>query len=440
MQLQKLSLTNFRAFKQAEFEFKPGMNLLVGINGAGKSSVLDAIRILFSQIMPKVSNSRVKPMQFSDNDFLATPMPDAERNELAYYYRASFLSAEMELSIFNLLEDEYIEVKYLSHQRTKGYIPSKKEGDVRNQTVELTDRQLLSITDKKELAKIKMGRKFQPMVVYYSTRRSLTSMASPTLQDDSLAIRELRIAEFAKWWLAQKELAQESEKKAKYINARLEFIQSALQVFLDGCEIWPVKEPKPTLMIEKNHIPFDVRQLSDGERGILALVFDLARRISQDDREQKTKFDDLYEPIILIDELDLHLHPKWQREIAGKLTKTFPNCQFIATTHSPQIVGEVSPGNIIILEEGKPPYPPDQSLGMDTNWILEFLMGTNARNPEFEQKLNQISDLIEDNEFEKAQREIDTLKKGNLARDPELVKLQARLARFRILKEDQPEK
>lgn len=436
MELQKLTLTNFRAFKQAEFIFKPGMNLIVGINGVGKSSVLDALRILFSQIMSKVSNSKVKSMQFSDNDFLATPMPPAERNELAYYYRASFLSAEMEISIFNLLEDEYIEVKYLSHNRAKGYIPSKKEGDVRNQTIEMADRQVLSITDKKELAKIKMGHKLQPMVVYYSTRRSLASMASPTLQDDSLAIRELRIAEFARWWLTQKELAHESEKKAKYINARLEFIQSALQVFLDECEIWPVKEPKPTLMIEKNHIPFDVGQLSDGERGILALVFDLARRISQDDREQKTMFDDLYEPIVLIDELDLHLHPKWQREIAEKLTKTFPNCQFIATTHSPQIVGEVSPENIIILEEGKPPYCPDQSLGMDTNWILQFLMGSNPRNKETQNQLDSISDLIEEDKFDLAQEKIDSLREERLARDPELVKLQVRLDRLRILKDD----
>ena len=68
MQLQKLSLTNFRAFKQAEFEFKPGMNLIVGINGVGKSSALDAIRILFSQVLPKFSRWKNKKIKIDDEN------------------------------------------------------------------------------------------------------------------------------------------------------------------------------------------------------------------------------------------------------------------------------------------------------------------------------------------------------------------------------------
>ncbi|KAM3100867.1 AAA family ATPase [Phormidesmis sp. 146-35] len=95
----------------------------------------------------------------------------------------------------------------------------------------------------------------------------------------------------------------------------------------------------------------DVRQLSDGERSVLALVLDLARGLSQANPILENSLQG--KAVVLIDELDLHLHPIWQRTIVAKLTQTFPNCQFIATTHSPQIVGEVKPpGLSLIVKEG----------------------------------------------------------------------------------------
>ena len=89
--------------------------------------------------------------------------------------------------------------------------------------------------------------------------------------------------------------------------------------------------------------------------------------------------------------------------------------------------------NIIILEEGKLPYRPDQSLGMDTNWILEFIMGTKTRNDLIQKKLDRIGDLIEEQKYKKAQGEIDRLREKRMDRDPEILKLQTRLDRFVIL-------
>ena len=177
----------------------------------------------------------------------------------------------------------------------------------------------------------------------------------------------------------------------------------------------------------------DVRQLSDGERGLLALVFDLARRLSL----ANPKLDDPLrdgKAVVLIDELDLHLHPGWQRAVIEKLTTTFPNCQFIATTHSPQLIGEVSPDNIILLERGQPPYRPDQSLGMDSNWILRHLMDTNERDSKTEQELSRIAGSIEDEQYDKATAAIETLRTA-LGEFPELIRLQTRIDRIRLLGE-----
>lgn len=96
-------------------------------------------------------------------------------------------------------------------------------------------------------------------------------------------------------------------------------------------------------------IPFE--HLSDGQRTVLGLFCDIARRMSilnpHLDAEESLKG----KGVVLIDELDLHLHPRWQRRIVDDLKSIFPNIQFIATTHSPHIIQDISPSEIIILEK-----------------------------------------------------------------------------------------
>ena len=98
---------------------------------------------------------------------------------------------------------------------------------------------------------------------------------------------------------------------------------------------------RPQLLIDRNSTTIPVRHLSDGERGSLALVLDLTRRLAQANPGMDDPASEA-EAVVLIDEIDLHLHPKWQRQIVRNLTVAFPRCQFIATTHSPQVIGEVA--------------------------------------------------------------------------------------------------
>jgi len=413
MQLQKLSLTNFRAFKQADFEFKPGMNLIVGINGVGKSSVLDAIRIMFSRVVPQISHLRSFPLSFTNDDITV--------NESALSVSMNFLYGQ-------------IAIDGLAQVFRENTVDTNTEGDVRNQTYDLDNRYQFSPDTK--IINIKLSNKFgQPLVVYYSTSRSVTASHKMKSRSDdpnlnALLSRELQIREFASWWLVQNALMKETTRPV--FGKNMSVLGNTVSRFLDTVSsLKAMDNPKPTLFVEKNGKQLDVGQMSDGERGVLALVFDLARRLAAANPKLPNPLDG--EAIVLIDELDLHLHPRWQRDVVKKLTDTFPNCQFIATTHSPQIVGEVPPEKIIILQEGKPPYRPDQSLGMDTNWILEFLMGTKTRNDLIQKKLDLVSDLIEEQKYKKAQSEIDYLRENGLDRDPEILKLQTRLDRFVIL-------
>jgi predicted ATP-binding protein involved in virulence len=422
MQLQKLSLTNFRAFKQAEFKFKPGMNLIVGINGAGKSSALDAIRILSSQALRRIGMSQAKSMSFSLDDIKIG---------------TESLTAQIDFEVSRPLEEHGEppqEFTYVNRKSSLTFKPTKSQGEVREQTYKVFDLSVLTPDDNEIISKVKD----EAFVVYYSTRRSLATRAKPKSQYDLLTHRELRITDLANWLLVRQVLGSgsyDTKLNSELKSPELAFVEHNVMKFLDGCTgLSVVSEPTPTILLNKNHTVLDISQLSDGERGILAIVMELSQLTYEFRDDMYDKYVPAPFPIVLIDELDLHLHPRWQRDIVQKLTDTFPTCQFIATTHSPQIVGEVPPEKIIILDEGKPPYRPDQSLGMDSNWILRHLMGTDDRKSEVLEIISRIAKLIEDEKYDKALTLIESSQQ-KYGPSAEVIKLQARIDRIRMIGE-----
>lgn len=413
MELQRLSLTNFRAFKQAEFEFKPGMNLIVGINGVGKSSVLDAIRVMLSHAIPQISDIKCYPQSFDTDDITV--------DDETLIVSIDFANGE----------NHFTDLARVSRQKN---IPTSKQGDVRVQSYNMEDQYKLSFdtktTDKRTSNSFEL-----PLAVYYSTSRSVSTRLKQlrSRRDDprinALISRELQIRDFAAWWLAQNALMKESRKPV--FGKNMSILSATIASFLETVDNLTGSKDPTTLYIKKHGKKIDIAQMSDGERGIIALVLDLARRLAQTYPKLDNPLKD-GRAVVLIDELDLHLHPRWQRDITKKLTETFPGCQFIATTHSPQIVSEVEPEKIIILDENISPYRPDQSLGMDTNWILRHLMGTDELPAQTKKEYERISKLIEKEEYDKAESLINKLRK-KYGETPELVRLQTRIDSIRIL-------
>ena len=170
--------------------------------------------------------------------------------------------------------------------------------------------------------------------------------------------------------------------------------------------------------------------MSDGERGTLALVLDLIRRLVQANPEMSDPVAEA-EAVVLIDEIDLHLHPKWQRQIVRKLTMTFPRCQFIATTHSPQVLASVDPDQVHLLAPVGIARP-DRSLGMDSNWILRHVMEADDRPENATAAIQSVERLIGKGTFEEARTAISEAKKNGFDL-PEWSVLEARIARLEIL-------
>ncbi len=163
------------------------------------------------------------------------------------------------------------------------------------------------------------------------------------------------------------------------------------------------------------------------------MISDLARRLAI----ANPSIDPLTgEGIILIDEIDLHLHPKWQRMIVPRLVKVFPNCQFLLSTHSPHVLTHVNPENIFLLKQTNDNIEvkqPSESYGKNVDRILEDLMELDTTRPdEVESNLHNIYEIIDNNQLDKAKKEIAKMKES-IGNDPELVKAEVLIRRKELI-------
>ena len=226
--------------------------------------------------------------------------------------------------------------------------------------------------------------------------------------------------------IGQKKNSYKSEGK------ELKAVTKAIEEFIPGYSALQVKRiPRPHISINKGKENFNLDQLSDGEKNLITLVGDIARKLSIANPNSKEPLKG--EGIILIDEIDLHLHPQWQRLMIPQLTNLFPNCQFIVTTHSPQVISHVKHENLFLLKSNNNTLSysnASESYGMNTDRILEDLLETDARPKEEKLLLHNLFRLIQDGEIEDARRAIE---KFEYQDDPELVKARVLIKRKEII-------
>jgi hypothetical protein len=372
------------------------------------------LRILLSQVLPHANEIRGDSLDFSPDDVRVA---------------ADSLSAELKCEVPGA------DISYTAHKPRAQYIP-QKGGNVRDTVTETPKRNAL-VARMKNGAEIYRPETEKQLAVFFSTRRSLASDAQPSKRRsggeieaalaNALSSRELRLVEFAYWMEAQRQLGIEQPKRIRHLRTLIR----AANKFLPECKNLRAEiNPDPRLLLDKGKCILDVRQLSEGERGLLALVLDLAKRLSQLNASANDPLA-CAEAVVLIDELDLHLHPKWQRTIVERLTITFPKCQFIATTHSPQIVAAVEPEQVLLLTpEGV--IRPERTLGMDSNWILRNLMEDAERPANAARAIGTVEEFIRKGKFERARKQIAVFRKRKFDL-PEWAILETRMMRMEML-------
>jgi predicted ATP-binding protein involved in virulence len=173
------------------------------------------------------------------------------------------------------------------------------------------------------------------------------------------------------------------------------------------------------MAIDKNGETLNVAQLSQGEKSLMTLVGDIARRLAMLNPALENPL--AGHGIVLIDEVDLHLHPSWQRSLCDRLIETFPNCQFVLTTHSPLVISDCKNVLVYTLANGELRQLPSQ-YGQDANTVLLDVMDTSIRNEKINAELNDLLDAIQDSNLSKAQELLAELTEELPANHLELVK------------------
>jgi predicted ATP-binding protein involved in virulence len=172
-------------------------------------------------------------------------------------------------------------------------------------------------------------------------------------------------------------------------------VNSAAKICIEDCDnlIFDVKQNELMIHLKslKDKLPFHV--LSDGVRSILAMVMEIAFRCYLLNPHLNENAALETPGIVLIDEIDLHLHPAWQKKVIGDLRKAFPKMQFIVTTHAPLVIGSLTEGKIFSISDNIA-YDFPLQYGQDANSILNE-MGTSEMEDTLKSELNQYFLLIE---------------------------------------------
>jgi len=212
---------------------------------------------------------------------------------------------------------------------------------------------------------------------------------------------------------------QLSQLQASSRDRQLTAVRTAISHFMPGFSNLKVQRKPLHMSVDKNGETLNVLQLSQGEKSLMALVGDIARRLAMMNPDLENPLHG--DGIILIDEVDMHLHPSWQRSIIERLTATFPRCQFILTTHSPLVISDCKDVFVYSLDNGGLTPVPSQ-YGQDANSVLLDVMDTHIRNANIAKKFNDLLDMIQERKLDAAHALLDDLEKELPASNIELSK------------------
>lgn len=330
MYIEKLTLRNFRRYETASFYFHQSFNVLIGNNGKGKTTILDALSIMLNTYFLRSG--------------IQTGGTGIKKDD------AHFFVKQTEGQVFNEQQSEvwlkvsaYIENEHFEWQREKG-----DRGGKSKEFVKLGEQNVKAVREGKSID--------LPLLLYYGTGRLWDIHRNIQTEKPGSQLDAYRYCldpksdqkAFEKWF---KRLSlSELQKGTK--NPALESVRNAVFCCTPGASEFYYDMAENQIMIFLEHeglIPFNY--LSDGFRNMIAMTADIAHRASILNPHFAENAAKEITGVVLIDEIDLHLHPKWQRRVASDLQKAFPKLQFVATTHSPFIIQSLEPGQVIDLEQ-----------------------------------------------------------------------------------------
>lgn len=354
MKLKNISLTDFRSIRHASVKLDPDITVIIGRNGSGKTSILDAIAQLLIPV--------------------AAAMQGKVRQGKLFEHDIRDGAVDFHVSL------EYSHIGLLFPVRSELRFSEMKPGEPSTSTKKLFGANLLGDFASTE----------QELLVYYRQDRGFASgrgskdvFDANDLKLNSLSGELSAIKDLEKWWDDRdaQEARSGREKGWNYRDPQLEAIREIVKEIdpFNDISFSSTASPRGLYLTKLNGEKVHVSNLSGGELSFLILLADLARRL------QVISPDKLLRNIpgvILIDEIELNLHPAWQSRVIPTLQKVFKSCQFVISTHSPLVLSTVRNKHVRILsvDNGQTSVEiPMHTRGRRSDYLLEGVFGTPER-------------------------------------------------------------
>jgi predicted ATP-binding protein involved in virulence len=405
MRLKEIHLTNFRCFEQLDVQLNDRLAVFIGVNGAGKTAILEAINSLFAE-------------DYVANFFSYKDLESRQRQRLIESrknMRIGAKKASISINIeFNLIDkfDWNLEFEFPT-TTSFGY---QRSNDIYNWVLKFIKK-----SEQSPLINL-------PLYAFYKSEKAIDVNDENFLNPEDIKLKQLWAFKnvfrnekdsFTNLliWFDDKTNYENSirlEKDFAYRDPKFQIVRQSITAFLATLTDSSFKNlriikkdpdyvfdsSKNVLTITKDSIDIDVNLLSAGEKSIILLIADLAKRLAIANPSLENPLEG--EGIVLIDEIDLHLHPQWQRNILPALLATFPKCQFIVTTHSPLVISNVAQESVFILDNGKLVKNTPHTLGRDYASILYNVFGVEERPAEYQKKLDLCFRLLENEQYPEA--------------------------------------
>ena len=357
MKIHRFTVTNFRGFAgEKTFQLSERITVVAGVNGRGKTAVLDGLAMLISRLF------RALGLSTGNQRTIAATDVSGNAEDASLSMKANCAGIPLEFNVDFRPDSKTVRATNLS-KAVKRQIMNNYDDPAR-----ADDQASVAIYYTTDRAGLRLPRSL-PTELPAGQQLAHNGALSNRMVDYRDFMARFRV------WKAQKR------------STELEAFDIALGVFLDEFSDVQVETDPLRLTVRKGDHRLGLNQLSDGERSFIAILGDMVRRLALANPDLDNPLEG--HGVVLIDELELHLHPTWQRGIVEKLRSTFPNIQFIGTTHSPFVIQSLRPEELIYLDTAVLSEYADRSI----EDIAENVMGVDL--PQKSQRFVQMMEAAE---------------------------------------------
>ena len=390
MYVESLEIKNFRGIDHSQITFQKGFNIIKGENGKGKTSIIEALAVALGGFIAGFSG--VSTRHFAKEDI---------RKEIKLIGDGS--CTETYKTPIEVSVSAVIHGRKEIWTRSRASLKSSRTTTTPKAIIKLAEE--MELDENSELPVIVLqsasrvwNQKKEKTQNVFKTKYSRTTGYMDALEDASnikLLLNWCVKMEQVSWQKGKAIAEYEAVKKAvadfmSYINGKNNY-----QVFYD--------KQLEELVYSVDGCVKTVNSLSAGYQSLIWMVFDIAYRMAVLNPENKLQIAE-GQGIVLIDEIDMHLHPKWQWNIVDALRKVFPNIQFIATTHAPILFASAKNVWLIDVEQDEPKYSYSH-YGIDINTAVKSFQDTSEVPLSIKKRIDKFYDAMDAGKYEEA-REI----------------------------------